>query len=318
MNALITGASSGIGLELAKLFARDEHDVVLVARRADKLKQLAAQLGSAHNIRATVIPADLADPAAPEEIFRALRAADVELDVLVNNAGFGVTGPFLATDAAAELRMIQVNVTALTHLTKLFLPGMLGRGAGRVLNVASTAGFQPGPLMAVYYATKAYVISFSDALAEELRGTGVTVTCLCPGPTKTGFQEAAHMDGVRIFKLPLVRCASPALPPAPRAIAGTPSAIGTLASVDALASSASLPRMRFAAIAACTSGWVRGVTPDGRSPRSWISMPSGGVAGARRRFSSSVARARAARTVTSSCASAFGSSLRRSRSSQAS
>src|SRR2546427_822597 len=178
--------------------------VVLVARSADKLKQLAAELGTAHNIRATVIAADLADPAAPEEIFRTLRAADVELDVLVNNAGFGVTGPFLATDAATELRMIQVNVTALTHLTKLFLPAMLGRGAGRILNVASTAGFQPGPLMAVYYATKAYVISFSDRLAEELRRTGVTVTCLCPGPTKTGFQEAAHMDGVRIFKLPFV------------------------------------------------------------------------------------------------------------------
>ena len=204
MRALITGASSGIGLELAKLFAKDGHDVVLVARSADKLKQLAAELGSAHSIRATVIPADLADPAAPEEIFRTLRAADLELDVLVNNAGFGVTGPFLATDAATELRMIQVNVTALTHLTKLFLPAMLGRSAGRILNVASTAGFQPGPFMAVYYATKAYVISFSDALAEELRGTGVTVTCLCPGPTHTGFQAAAHMDNVRIFKLPFV------------------------------------------------------------------------------------------------------------------
>ena len=204
MKALITGASSGIGLELAKLFARDGHDVVLVARSAEKLKQLAGELGSAHGVRATVISADLADPGAPEEIFRTLRAADVELDVLVNNAGFGVTGPFLATDAAAELRMIQVNVAALTHLTKLFLPAMLGRGAGRILNVASTAGFQPGPFMAVYYATKAYVISFSGALAEELRGTGVTVTCLCPGPTHTGFQAAAHMDNVRIFKLPFV------------------------------------------------------------------------------------------------------------------
>src|SRR2546428_3925260 len=194
MRALITGASSGIGLELAKLFARDGHDVVLVARSADKLKQLAAQLGSAHNIRATVIPADLADPAAPEEIFRTLRAADVELDVLVNNAGFGVTGPFLATDAAAELRMIQVNVTALTHLTKLFLPAMLGRGAGRILNVASTAGVQPGPFMAVYYATQADVISFSHALAEELRGGGVAGTLPRPGPTPTGLQAAAHMD----------------------------------------------------------------------------------------------------------------------------
>ena len=200
MKALITGASSGIGLELAKLFARDGHDVVLVARSADKLKQLAGELGSAHGVRATVISADLADPGAPEEIFRTLRAADVELDVLVNNAGFGVTGPFLATDAAAELRMIQVNVTALTHLTKLFLPAMLGRGAGRILNVASTAGFQPGPFMAVYYATKAYVISFSEALANELQGTGVTVTCLCPGVTDTEFQKRAGTEQTPLFR----------------------------------------------------------------------------------------------------------------------
>jgi uncharacterized protein len=203
-SALITGASSGIGLELAKLFARDGHDVVLVARRADKLKQLAAELGSAHRIRATVIPADLADPVVPEEIFRTLDAADIEVDVVVNNAGFGLVGPFLATDLATELRMIRVNVMALTQLTKLFLPRLLGRGGGRILNVASTAGFQPGPFMAVYYATKAYVISFSEALAEELRGTGVTVTCLCPGLTRTGFQEAARMDRVRLFKLPFV------------------------------------------------------------------------------------------------------------------
>src|SRR5437667_3383370 len=200
MRAVITGGASGIGLELAKLFARDGHDVVLVARSADKLKQLAAELGTAHSIRATVIPADLADPAAPEEIFRTLRAADLELDVLVNNAGFGVTGPFLATDAATELRMIQVNVTALTHLTKLFLPAILGRSAGRILNVVSTAGFQPGPLMAVYYATKAYVISFSDALADELKGSGVTVTCLCPGATDTGFQKRAATEKSLLFK----------------------------------------------------------------------------------------------------------------------
>src|SRR2546428_6054838 len=161
MNTLITGASSGIGLELAKLFARDGHDVVLVARSADKLKQLAGELGSAHGVRATVIPADLADPAAPEEIFRTLRAAVVELDVLVNNAGFGVTGPFLATDGAAELRMIQVNVAALTHLTKLFLPAMLGRGAGRILNVPPPARVQPGPFLAGSLAPPAAAISFS-------------------------------------------------------------------------------------------------------------------------------------------------------------
>src|SRR3989441_3138330 len=191
MRALITGASSGIGLELAKLFARDGHDVVLVARSADRLKQLAAELGTAHSIRATVIPADLADPAAPEEIFRTLRAADLEVDVLVNNAGFGVTGPFLATDAATELRMIQVNVTALTHLTKLFLPGMLGRGAGRILNVASTAGFQPGPFMAVYYARKGDGAWVSQPVAAGLRGAGGTVTRPRPGPPHTGLAGPA-------------------------------------------------------------------------------------------------------------------------------
>src|SRR2546428_242023 len=266
MNALITGASSGIGLELARLFARDGHDVVLVARSADKLKQLAAELGTAHGIRATVIAADLADPAAPEEIFRTLRAADVELDVLVNNAGFGVTGPFLATDAAAELRMIQVNVTALTHLTKLFLPAMLGRGAGRILNVASTAGFQPGPFMAVYYAAKAYRSSFSAPPARGRMLRSYISTSATAAVTRSA-RTIPSAPSVFSYHS-LVRCASPALPPAPRAIAGTPSAIGTLASVDALASSASLPRMRFAAIAACSSGWGRGVTPDGRSPRS--------------------------------------------------
>jgi uncharacterized protein len=203
-SALITGASSGIGLELARLFARDHHDVALVARRADKLERLAAELERAHGVRVTVIPADLADDAASEEIFRALAARDIEVDVLVNNAGFGLVGPFLATDLATELRMIRVNVTALTQLTKLFLPGMVARGGGRILNVASTAGFQPGPFMAVYYATKAYVISFSEALAEELRGTGVTVTCVCPGPTPTGFQEVAGMRNLRFLKLPFV------------------------------------------------------------------------------------------------------------------
>jgi short-subunit dehydrogenase len=200
--ALITGASSGIGLELARLFARDGYDLVLVARRREKLEALGADLGQHHGIRFRAIAADLADPTAPAELMRQLAAASVSVDVLVNNAGFGELGAFVKTDLDTAGRMIEVNVTALTALTRLFLPGMLTRRRGRILNVASTAGFAPGPLMAVYYATKAYVISLSEALGEELRGTGVSVTVLCPGPTLTEFQEVAHMQSTRLFRLP--------------------------------------------------------------------------------------------------------------------
>ena len=200
--ALITGASSGIGLELAKLFARDGYDLVLVARRREKLETLGKDLTTRHGIRCTAIAADLADPTAPAEIARQLAAASVAVDVLVNNAGFGELGLFADTDLDTVRRMIEVNVTALTVLTKLFLPGMLARRRGRILNVASTAGFAPGPLMAVYYATKAYVISVSEALSEELRGSGVSVTVLCPGPTITEFQAVAHMESARLFRMP--------------------------------------------------------------------------------------------------------------------
>jgi uncharacterized protein len=200
--ALITGASSGIGLELAKLFARDGYDLVLVARRREKLATLGEELGRRHGIRSRAIAADLADPAAPAEVVRQLAAVPVAVDVLVNNAGFGELGPFANIDLETERRMIQVNITALTDLTKLLLPAMLERRRGRILNVASTAGFAPGPLMAVYYATKAYVISLSEALAEELRGSGVSVTVLCPGPTLTEFQAVAHMETTRLFRLP--------------------------------------------------------------------------------------------------------------------
>ncbi|HEV7239207.1 MAG TPA: SDR family oxidoreductase [Thermoanaerobaculia bacterium] len=195
--ALITGASSGIGLDLAHLFAQDGHDVVLVARSEDKLHELAKELEAKHKIAADVIAVDLARPDAPARIFERAPA----IDFLVNNAGFGNSGKFAETDLQAELEMIQVNVTALTHLTKLFLPPMLQRGRGRILNVASTAAFQPGPLMAVYYATKAYVLSFSEAIAEELRGTGVTVTALCPGPVATGFQKTANLGSQTLLKL---------------------------------------------------------------------------------------------------------------------
>lgn len=196
--ALITGASSGIGYDLAHLFARGGHDVVLVARSEPKLRELARELESRNNIRAHVVIADLARPEAPEQVWSSV---GTEVDFLVNNAGYGLGGPFAENDTKTELEMIQVNITALTHLTKLFVRPMVARGRGGIMNVASTAAFQPGPLMAVYYATKAYVLSFSEALAEELSGSGVTVTVLCPGPTSTGFAEAAAMTSSRLFNV---------------------------------------------------------------------------------------------------------------------
>jgi short-subunit dehydrogenase len=202
--ALITGASGGIGRELATLFARDGFDLLLVARSAGALEELGAELSRLHGVAATAIAADLADPGAPEAVHEAARVRGATVDVLVNNAGHGLYGRFAATELDTELRMIQLNVAALTHLTKRFLPPMLARGRGRILNVASTAAFQPGPLMSVYYATKAYVLSFSEALAEELTGTGVTVTCLAPGATRTGFQARARMDEGRLLRGPNV------------------------------------------------------------------------------------------------------------------
>lgn len=199
--ALITGASSGIGLDLTRLFAADRYDLVLVARSEAKLRETAAALEKEFGIRATVIAADLAKPEAPREIAAALRAQSIEIEVLVNNAGYGLAGAFAETDAQTELDMIQVNVVALTHLTKLLLPEMVARKRGRILNVASTAAFQPGPYMAVYYATKAYVLFFSEAIADELRDSGVTVTALCPGPTYTGFAAAADMESSRLFRM---------------------------------------------------------------------------------------------------------------------
>lgn len=186
---LITGASSGIGLELARCVAAEGSNVALLARRDDRLQTLADELRDRHGVQVRVLVQDLEDPNAPEAVAQQL--ADVEVDVLVNNAGFGARGAFSELDLNEQMAMLRVNVDALTHLTGLFLPGMIARGRGGVLNVGSTAGFQPGPYMAVYYATKAYVLSFSEALAEETRGTGVTITCLAPGPTRTEFQARA-------------------------------------------------------------------------------------------------------------------------------
>ncbi|HTG34497.1 MAG TPA: SDR family oxidoreductase [Thermoanaerobaculia bacterium] len=196
--ALITGASGGIGLELARRFAAGGYDLVLVARSTAKLEELAGELRK-HGAAVRVLAKDLARPESPEEVFQELEAAEIAVDVLVNNAGFATYGPFVEIDLGRELEELQLNVVTLTHLTKKLLPGMLARRRGGVLNLASTAGFQPGPLMAVYYATKAYVISFSEALAEELSGTGVTVTALCPGPTATGFQRRAGLEASKLF-----------------------------------------------------------------------------------------------------------------------
>lgn len=202
--ALITGASSGIGYELAKLFARDRTNLVLVARDESKLNQIAAELQSGTGISVKVVAADLAKPAAPAEIYRATRNGGIVIDYLVNNAGFGVIGPFLDTDLQSQLDMIQVNAASVVHLTKLYLQDMRAQGAGRVLNLASTAAFQPGPLMCIYYATKAFVLSFTEAIANELAGTGITATALCPGPTATDFQRRAKMQAVRLFKTRLL------------------------------------------------------------------------------------------------------------------
>ncbi|MGA2742236.1 MAG: SDR family oxidoreductase [Bryobacteraceae bacterium] len=197
---LITGASGGIGEELARLFAAHRHDLVLVARTAGKLQSLSGELARTHGIQSRALAEDLADPGAPPRIFDALRQQGAVIDVLVNNAGFGASGAYAEIDYDVEARMIQVNVAALAHLTRLFLPGMLARRNGKILNVASTAAYVPGPFMAVYYASKAFVLSFSEAIAEETQGTGVTVTALVPGPTGTNFAAAAGNANSLLFR----------------------------------------------------------------------------------------------------------------------
>jgi uncharacterized protein len=197
---LITGASSGIGRELARLFAGDGADLVLIARSEGRLRGLAGELAAEYGVQAQVVPADLSRPGSPEEIAQTLAQRHVDVDVLVNNAGFGAHGPVAGIGVGRQLEMIEVNVAALTALTALLLPGMLERRRGAILNVASTAAFQPGPNQAVYCATKAYVLSFTEALAEEVRGSGVRVSCLAPGATDTGFAAQAGMAGTRLFR----------------------------------------------------------------------------------------------------------------------
>src|SRR5271170_103652 len=200
-SALITGASYGIGLEFSRIFAREGYNLVLVARSADKLRQLASELEKNHGTRSLILATDLTEPGASAYVLDQTTRAGIQVDVLVNNAGFGQYGLFAENDLEECLRQIQLNVTTLTHLTRLYLPAMIERGSGRILNVASTAAFQAGPLMAVYFATKAYVLHFSEALSNELNGTGVTVTCLCPGATATEFHKRANATGMKLLKL---------------------------------------------------------------------------------------------------------------------
>ena len=198
--ALITGASSGIGRELTKLFAENGFDLVLVARNRAALDDIAAHLTAQYALSVTVVPKDLSLPQAPEEIYDTLKQASIAVDILVNNAGIQVYGALQETDIAEQLRLIQVNLVALTHLTLLFGREMVDRGRGGILNVASTGAFSPTPLNAIYCATKAYVLSFSEAIARDLEGTGVRVTCLCPGATETQFAKRADIENVRLFQ----------------------------------------------------------------------------------------------------------------------
>jgi short-subunit dehydrogenase len=199
--ALVTGASSGIGRELARLFAADGHSVVLVARRKARLEELARELEAGGRVKAWPLACDLAAPGGIESLLQTLAAENVQVDFLVNNAGVGTTGPFVDSPPEAEVAMAELNVTAVVRLTRALLPGMLARGHGRVLNVGSTAGFQPGPFMATYYASKAFVNHFSEALAYELAGSGVSVTLSCPGPTHTEFGEVSGVAKSKLFRL---------------------------------------------------------------------------------------------------------------------
>ncbi|WP_026576118.1 SDR family NAD(P)-dependent oxidoreductase [Bacillus sp. UNC438CL73TsuS30] len=194
--ALITGATSGLGYEFVKLFAADGYNLVLVARNQQKLEEIKHTFT---HIEVTVIAKDLSLPGAANEVFQEVEKKGIHIDALINNAGFGLMGNFDDLNLQKQSKMIQLNITALTELTYYFLPSLKQRNKGRILNVASTAAFQPGPLMAVYYASKAFVLSFSEALVEELKGSSVTVTTLCPGATKTNFGSVASVEGTKMF-----------------------------------------------------------------------------------------------------------------------
>ena len=200
--ALVTGASSGIGVALAREVANDGYDLVLIARRLEPMQALAAEL-NAVGASATVISTDLGQVGAAASLVQTLEQRGIVVDLLINNAGLGDTGLFYQADPQRIASMLQVNIVALTELTRFILPKMVARRRGKVMLVASTAAFQPGPGMAVYYASKSYVLSFGQAIDYELRGTGVTVTTLCPGPTESEFVQVAHMEGVGLFNGPM-------------------------------------------------------------------------------------------------------------------
>ena len=199
--ALITGASAGIGVDLAECFARDGYDLILTARSEPALQEVANRLAQAHGVQAHVIAQDLGAIGGGTALAQAIKQRGLAVDVLVNNAGYGHAGALTSSDLPTQLGMIDLNVRALVELTYHFWNDMLTKGRGGVLNVASTAAFQPGPLMANYYASKAYVLSFSEALWEEARGTGVHVSCLCPGPTVSKFRERAGTGKTRLSRV---------------------------------------------------------------------------------------------------------------------
>jgi uncharacterized protein len=199
--ALVTGASSGIGAELARVFAEKGYSLVLTARRADRLEALAAELRGRHGVEIQGLVFDLEDPAAPQALFGAVEGRGIGLHTLVNNAGFGLRGFFASLPFDQQVAMVELNVAALLKLSRLFLPGMIERRRGGILNVASTAAFQAGPKMAVYYATKAFVLSISEALHEEVKRHNLTVTALCPGPVPTEFAERASLQMTRLVKM---------------------------------------------------------------------------------------------------------------------
>lgn len=201
---LITGATFGIGYEFAKIFANKKYNLVLVARNRERLNEIESTLKKDNNIFIKTIVKDLSNSNSAQEIFQELEYDKIVIDILINNAGFGLLGSFSELDLQDQLNMIQVNVSSLVHLTKLILPSMLSRGKGKILNVASTAAFQPGPNMAIYYATKSFVLSFSEALHRELKNNGITVTALCPGPTKTEFQKRARMENINLERSKLL------------------------------------------------------------------------------------------------------------------
>lgn len=197
--ALITGASSGIGLELAKIHAQAGDNLVLVARRESNLLELKQQIEAEHQIQVTILAKDLSIDNAAEEVYSYVHSNNITIDYLINNAGFGGFGFFHETNWKKEAAMIDLNIKALTHFTKLFVKDMVAHGSGKIMNVASTASFLPGPLMSIYYATKHYVLAFSESIANELKGTGVTVTALCPGPTDSEFLHAADLKESGLF-----------------------------------------------------------------------------------------------------------------------